>query len=68
MGDPSGLERTAGAAGAGAGHLDRRARDAGGARRVWRGQAGLLTAAGQVPIITGKIKLWFQSDAHPFDL
>ena len=33
------------ASGAGAGHPDRGAGRAGGARRVWRGQAGILTEA-----------------------
>jgi hypothetical protein len=44
---------------------------AGGARRVWRGQAGFLEAE-QVPIITVGARSgcgWrIQSDAHAFDL
>ena len=72
VGDAAGLGRTAGAAGAGTGDSSGSARDAGGARRVWRGQAGLLKEAEQVPIITVGARSscgWrIQSDAHPFDL
>jgi hypothetical protein len=45
MGAPPGLGRPAGAAGAGAGNLGCGPRDAGGALRVHRGQAGLLKYA-----------------------
>ena len=72
VGNAPRLGRATGAPGAGAGDSSGSARDAGGARRGWRGQAGLLKQAQQVPIIpvgARSSRGWrIQSDAHAFDL